>query len=487
MKAGTEENATSRSSQGSKSTARQEPFARVAPVLRAALLLGVCGGFTLATILTLSYALALPLGTWWAALAQAHGHLQLYGWAGLFVLGVALHFLPRLRGTPLAAPALVPWLLGAQVVSLCLRALSQPALVITGALPWRVLLIGSGILEAAALIGAIVLLGLTFLHGPALATRPAFKSTLLLMAGACCALALAGISNLVNTVQAAASSGLVNQAGDDLNVTIGLFGFLVSMALAMSVRSLPMYAGLEAFPGRIIRPLSTLYLLGVTLLCLGTLPLAWAAWLEGAGMCLAGGTLLLFICAFLLLMRTRGRLPQRVGQLAPHPQTLAQSYRRQVSHESRTYGPFVTLVGSAYLWAALGGALLMVNGTAAAWQPDYQHGCHTPLPGTWLYCPADLRHRPAHAARLFRRQDRLGETRACHPLARQHRGVFARCDTAAPSAFPRTQSSRTGAHNFRLRAIRACRPGARCMPAREPLARAASGRLKGRVKTDDKM
>lgn len=362
MKAGTEENATSRSSQGSKSTARQEPFARVAPVLRAALLLGVCGGFTLATILTLSYALALPLGTWWAALAQAHGHLQLYGWAGLFVLGVALHFLPRLRGTPLAAPALVPWLLGAQVVSLCLRALSQPALVITGALPWRVLLIGSGILEAAALIGAIVLLGLTFLHGPALATRPAFKSTLLLMAGACCALALAGISNLVNTVQAAASSGLVNQAGDDLNVTIGLFGFLVSMALAMSVRSLPMYAGLEAFPGRIIRPLSTLYLLGVTLLCLGTLPLAWAAWLEGAGMCLAGGTLLLFICAFLLLMRTRGRLPQRVGQLAPHPQTLAQSYRRQVSHESRTYGPFVTLVGSAYLWAALGGALLVVNG-----------------------------------------------------------------------------------------------------------------------------
>jgi uncharacterized protein involved in response to NO len=362
MKAGTAENVTSHSSQGSKGTARQEPFARVAPVLRAALLLGVCGGFTLATILTLSYALALPLGSWWAALAQAHGHLQLYGWAGLFVLGITLHFLPRLRGTPLAAPALVPWLLGAQVVSLCLRAVSQPALVITGALPWRVLLIGSGVLEVIALGGAIALLGLTFLHGPALATRPAFKSTLLLMAGACCALALAGISNLVNMAQAAMSSGLVNQAGDDLNVTIGLFGFLVSMALAMSVRSLPMYAGLEAFPGGIIRPLSTLYLLGVTLLCLGTLPLAWGAWLEGAGMCLEGGTLLLFICAFLLLMRTRGRLPQRVGRLAPHPQTLAQSYRRQVSHESRTYGPFVTLVGSAYLWAALGSVLLIVNG-----------------------------------------------------------------------------------------------------------------------------
>lgn len=90
----------------------QEPFTRVASLLEAALLLGAGGGFVLATILTLTQALAVPLGPWWTALAQAHGHLQLYGWAGLFVLGVAFHFLPRLRGTPLAAPWLVPWILG---------------------------------------------------------------------------------------------------------------------------------------------------------------------------------------------------------------------------------------------------------------------------------------------------------------------------------------------------------------------------------------
>ena len=91
---------------------KQEPFSRVAPMLKTALLMGAGGGFLLATVLTLSRAFSVPLGAWWEAAAQAHGHLQLYGWAGLFVLGVALHFLPRLRGTPLAGARLVPWLLG---------------------------------------------------------------------------------------------------------------------------------------------------------------------------------------------------------------------------------------------------------------------------------------------------------------------------------------------------------------------------------------
>ena len=65
------------------------------------------------------------------------------------------------------------------------------------------------------------------------------------MAMSFCALGAAGIVNLVNVVQASTTAGLVPYAGDDLNVTLGLFGFLVPMVLAMSIRSLPMYAGLE--------------------------------------------------------------------------------------------------------------------------------------------------------------------------------------------------------------------------------------------------
>src|SRR2546421_10780598 len=100
-------------------------FARTAPYLRAALLLGSGGGFALASILTLTPLSGIPLSTWWAALVQTHGRLQLFGWAGLFVVGIALYFLPRLRGAPLAWPALLPWVLGVLISSLILRFLSQ--------------------------------------------------------------------------------------------------------------------------------------------------------------------------------------------------------------------------------------------------------------------------------------------------------------------------------------------------------------------------
>jgi len=115
---------------------KQEPFSRVAPILKTALLMGAGGGFLLATVLTVTRAFSVPLGAWWEAVAQAHGHLQLYGWAGLFVLGVALHFLPRLRGTPLAGARLVPWLLGSMIVGLVLRAVSQPLLAVSRASVW---------------------------------------------------------------------------------------------------------------------------------------------------------------------------------------------------------------------------------------------------------------------------------------------------------------------------------------------------------------
>ena len=345
---------------------KQEPFSRVAPLLKTALLMGVGGGFLLATILTVTYGLAVPLGAWWEALAQAHGHLQLYGWAGLFVLGVALHFLPRLRGTPLVGAYLVPWLLGVLIASLVLRAVSQPLLSIYPANVWRLGLMGSGILEVAAYTCVLSLMVLTALSGPRPTTRPAYWSVLPFFAGAFCSLGITSIINLVNLVQTAQGSGLVPSTGDTLNVTLGLFGFLVPVAVAMSARSLPMYAGLDGFPRRVLWPLAGAYFAGLLLLCIGVdggpLPAQRASISAGLGMVLLGGVVLLFVGIFLSLIRRRGQLPGRVAELAPSPETLARSYQRQVKEEQTNYGPFVGLVASAYLWAALGALLLLIDG-----------------------------------------------------------------------------------------------------------------------------
>lgn len=345
---------------------KQEPFSRVAPILKTALLMGAGGGFLLASVLTVSLVLSVPLGAWWEAIAQAHGHLQLFGWAGLFVLGVAMHFLPRLRGAPLAGARLVPWLLGMLIASLVLRATSQPLLSIYPGIVWRVGLVGSGILEMGACVTALSLLVATALQGPRSTTRPAYWSVFPFIVGAFSSFAIASIINLVNMAQAASGSGLVLYAGDTLNVTLGLFGFLMPMALAMSARSLPMYAGLDGFPRRVLWPLAGAYFAGVCLLCVGVdggpLPSSWAAIASGLGMLLLGAVVLLFVGIFLSLMRRRGRVPERVAKLAPSPETLALNYQKQVKKEQEHYGPFVGLVASAYLWAMFGALLLLIDG-----------------------------------------------------------------------------------------------------------------------------
>ncbi|HLJ80882.1 MAG TPA: hypothetical protein VKT52_05300 [Ktedonobacterales bacterium] len=356
---------------------QQEPFARVAPVIGTALLLGASGGFALAAILTLTRLLRVPLGPWWVALAQAHGHLQIYGWAGLFVLGVAFHFLPRMRGAPLAFPRLVPWIVALQAASLLLRTVSQPLMAAASESLsdlWRAGLLVSGALEVLALLGAVALIAATVVRGPALASRPALRSVLPFIAVAFVCLALASVINAANLITLAVSprsaASVIPEPGDALDVTLGLFGFLMPMALAMSARSLPMYAGLEAFPKRLLWPLAYTYAGGLALTLIGALSTggpagAWSARLGGMGMITIGSVLCLFVAAFMRVMRTRGRLPRRVATLAPDAGAAAQNYRSHITNERGGYGPFVALVASAYLWAVFGGILLTLSG---CWQ-----------------------------------------------------------------------------------------------------------------------
>ena len=65
------------------------------PFIAASLLIGIFGGFALALVLSIDAAEGFSLGTRWFAVAQAHGHLQLIGFAGLFIAGMALRLAPR--------------------------------------------------------------------------------------------------------------------------------------------------------------------------------------------------------------------------------------------------------------------------------------------------------------------------------------------------------------------------------------------------------
>ena len=345
---------------------RQESFSRVAPMLGTALLIGASGGFVLATVLTLTRAFHVPMGVWWVALAQAHGHLQLYGWAGLFILGVAFHFLPRLRGAGLAYPQAIPWLLGTLVAGIVLRGIGQPLFAATGQGIWKIAMVTSGVVELVAFLGFLTIVIATAMQGPKLSTRPQLQKTLPFLVGIFASLGLAAIINLFNVSLASvvAVAGVVPASDDALNVTLGLLGFLVPMALTMSAQTLPMYAGLEPFPRKLFWPLAIGYFGGLALALVGIG--SGVGLLEGLGTFLVGAVLLVFVSLFLRLMRARGKLPQRVAKLAPEPEAAAHNYRRQISSDRSAYGPFVALVASAYTWAIIGGALLVIDGVARA-------------------------------------------------------------------------------------------------------------------------
>jgi hypothetical protein len=93
------------------------------------LALGIGGGFLLALLISLARALEWGWGSGarYPAYVQAHGQLQLVGFVGLFIMGMAMRLLPRIAGRDLAFAALAPWLLVTIIVSLILRAVSEPA------------------------------------------------------------------------------------------------------------------------------------------------------------------------------------------------------------------------------------------------------------------------------------------------------------------------------------------------------------------------
>jgi uncharacterized protein involved in response to NO len=210
--------------------------------------------------------------------------------------------------------------------------------------------------------------GATLTRGPALERRPALRAVLPLLLLAFTSLAAAALANLVNvTLAATSATGLVPAGMDALNVRLGLNGFLVPVALAMSAQALPMYAGLAAFPRRILWPLAGIYGLGLLLACMGDVAVGSGliGRLAGLGGLLLGGSLVYVIAVFLHLMRQRGHMPGNIAALAPRPDRLARAYQEHVAAQRKAYGPFVALIASAYLWALLGGILLILDGCAA--------------------------------------------------------------------------------------------------------------------------
>lgn len=229
--------------------------------LAASALVALTAGFALGLWLLFHASLGVPLASErWTALVQLHGHAQLAGFAGLLIMGIGYRVVPRFRGAPAPAAALVALSLVLMVSGLALRtALVWPEL------PARaVLLFASGTLELA---GAVVYAGLVvgLLSSGENAHRP---DELLIGAGAMW-LPIGAAWGLVSFIPAMAGTPAADLAADASGVAALLFGFVGAHVLGVSLRVAPAFIAAPASSDRLVVAGALGWAAGVFLLTLG--------------------------------------------------------------------------------------------------------------------------------------------------------------------------------------------------------------------------
>lgn len=173
----------------------------------------------------------------WMPLVQAHGQVQMMGWVGLFIMGMAYHIVPRFKATPLRYPGLVLPSFALVTAGLIVRLVAQPAADHAWAMPLVVL---SGVLGAAGVLAFAASIVPTILGRGARQLFDAF-----LLAGVAY-MAAAALGNLA-LLSELPSLGInvVPLPKQEPLLLLQLYGFSTMFILGVSMRVLPGFMGLR--------------------------------------------------------------------------------------------------------------------------------------------------------------------------------------------------------------------------------------------------
>ena len=263
------------------------------PYVRASLAVALTLGFTTGAAMLLLSALNVDRGLWWITHAQAHGMAQLFGFAGLFVMGIAYHVVPRFRNSSIRFPWPQRASLTLVLTAIVLRFTGQsvdlyPA---TG-----VLLIASGLL---LLFGALIFAA-TMLTTLRTGNNPYGSAERWVLAGTIWVVIASSI-HLVLTIWLVSNEALI--APLYLNSAViyaALFGFVGSFIMGVSTRAVAGFLGLRPLHRRL--ELSAFVLLqGGLLLAVFSYVLEAPADISALGMLLMSIGVVLFIAALRVL------------------------------------------------------------------------------------------------------------------------------------------------------------------------------------------
>jgi uncharacterized protein involved in response to NO len=174
---------------------------------------------------------------------QAHGHAQLFGWVGTFILGIGFYSIPKLRKLkPFALwEGWVCWTLW--VVGVTTRWLSN-----IYPWQWRILMPVSAALEVVAFL---IFFQAVASHRPSHGAPKPWESWIFVVIAATLGLLASLALNLGASIQLAlhASSPAFPHEFDQRYLIVSTWGFLVPMVWGFSSRWLPVFMGLRSLRG----------------------------------------------------------------------------------------------------------------------------------------------------------------------------------------------------------------------------------------------
>lgn len=209
------------------------------------LVIAIFAGFTTGIVALASEALGwtVPFVNWFV-LIEAHGRLQLFGFAGLFVFGVAFHVVPRFVATPLAHTWMARTTLWLVLAGLLL---SLAQLIQGGDLAafHLVFALGLALLVLAAVFYAIVIWRTVFAS-----EQPRALPLVFMLAGSLWLIFGAALETILGLQSVPGQP--IQSAIEEPALEAILEGFVVVTALGVSLRTLPVFAGLGATRERVM-------------------------------------------------------------------------------------------------------------------------------------------------------------------------------------------------------------------------------------------
>jgi uncharacterized protein involved in response to NO len=203
-----------------------------------ALFVALTAGFGLGLVNLTRITLAKSFYEISGVLKQIHGHAQVFGWVGLFIMGVSLHAVPRMKMQPLRHVRAAKCCFVLMLVGVLLRVLAQP---LARHLVGAAALLISGILELTAVGLFVWLLGGAVVRSEQ--KREPYEKFIWTSVTWFAVLAVWNVE-IVFQMFLKRSVGIPSLQ-DALWIHAAFFGFIANMIFGFSLRVLPHFLGLR--------------------------------------------------------------------------------------------------------------------------------------------------------------------------------------------------------------------------------------------------